>query len=83
MGPEARQRRREKREKKLAEYRMVIVGLKAAGKFCSNCQHFGRAPVGLKDRICDLNSDSDGYAIVKPDHVCIRHDRRGDINHET
>ena len=77
MGPEARQRRREKREQKLVEYRQAIDALKASGKFCSNCQHFGRAPIGIKGRICELDSDSEGYVIKKPDDICARHDLVG------
>lgn len=76
MTPEARQRRRDKRDRKLAEYREAIAALRAAGRSCSNCQHWGRAPIGMKDRICDLDSDHEGYVAAKPDHLCTRHDFR-------
>ena len=75
MTPAAKIRRREKREQKLIEHRSVITALISAGKSCANCQHFGRAPIGMKDRICELDSDSGGYLVVKPDHVCLQHER--------
>lgn len=74
MGPEAKQRRREKRERAAIEYRAAISAMRSAGKSCANCRHFGRAPIGLKDRICDLDSDFDGYVVKMPGDVCPRHD---------
>lgn len=73
MTPEARLRRREKRERRHAEYLAATEALKAAGKFCSNCQDYERAPTGIKGRICALQSDSDGYVIVQPTYVCPSH----------
>lgn len=73
MTPEARQRRREKRQLKLAERQAVIDALRTAGKLCSNCRDYQRAPIGLHGRICALQSDSDGYVIVQPTHVCPSH----------
>ena len=74
MTPETKQRRREKKERKLAEYRAAVAVLRSDGKSCSNCQHWGHAPLGMKDRICELDSDSDGYVVARSDHVCTHHD---------
>jgi hypothetical protein len=76
MTPEAKRRRREKRERQRQEYLAVLAGLNAAGKSCANCRSYGRPPIGMQGRICEMDSDSDGYVMVKPDHVCDKHQSR-------
>lgn len=74
----ARQRRKEKREQKRAEFAMTIAQFSLEGRFCMNCKHIAAAPFPGKGRICSLNSDHEGYMSALPNGICTDHAFRAD-----
>lgn len=71
MSPGERRRRRAKREREEAAFRVKISVLRAQGSSCANCEHRERAPFDASEKwICGLTSGFDGYTPVKLDHLC-------------
>ncbi len=74
MSPSKKQRRKAKREREQAAYAIALAAVKATGATCSTCVNYIRAhSISKTARACELDSDSDGYVIVRPDFVCTRH----------
>lgn len=73
MSPGEKRRRKAKAVRKRAAYEAVLAPLKAAGATCATCKHYGPRPNGLNSRICELDSDYEGYVSVKPSHLCTRY----------
>lgn len=69
VSPGERRRRLAKRERNRAAYEADMAPLRAAGRSCSTCAHYGKCPLG---RHCELDSDFEGYVLVKPDYLCPR-----------
>ncbi|SFL99885.1 hypothetical protein SAMN03159423_4809 [Bradyrhizobium sp. NFR13] len=75
MTPAARQRRIAKREQKRSEMMTALSVLRQAGQSCASCKHIRKAPFGFGPgvKVCELDSDSEGYAIVEQSGLCVRH----------
>lgn len=80
MTPAARQRRIAKREQKRTEMMSALSVLRQAGQCCANCRHIRKAPFGFGPsvKVCELDSDSEGYVIVEQSGLCVRHASAGD-----
>ena len=57
--------------RRAAEIEEQIEALKARGKSCAGCRSYLPPPIGLKNHICDAQSDFHGYVETTPDDVCI------------
>lgn len=75
MTPHAKQRRREKRERKLLEYNAALSALQATGASCATCKHYGTLSM-VKGRICEMQSDFHGYVQIEPTDLCLDYGRR-------
>lgn len=65
-------RRRQSSLRKRALYQQALQPLRNTGASCATCKHFLRNhfPAGNKD-CCAVMSDHEGYAIMRPDQLCI------------
>jgi hypothetical protein len=70
-SPGERKRRQAKRERDRSAYHSAMMALRAAGRSCGSCQHFGHAR-SLGKRCCELDSDFEGYVIRTADELCPR-----------
>ena len=44
--------------------------LRASGSVCGTCAHFAKAPYDKTKHICEIDTDKDGYTVVKADGLC-------------
>jgi hypothetical protein len=71
---------RRARLRKMAVYELALAPLRATGASCATCKHWKLIPVQReKQRHCEIESDFDGYAITKADHVCVHFDAHAHI----
>jgi hypothetical protein len=76
VGAVGRATRRAKREQRAQANATAARLLLSLGHTCATCEHIGRAPLGSKGSICELDSDSEGHVIVDRAGVCTRHKER-------
>ena len=70
VSPGDRRRRQAKRERDRAVYEALLAPLKAAGASCGTCRNYKVAPYDKTKRICEIDTDRDGYTVVKADGLC-------------
>ena len=68
-GEQARRRRQNLRQH--AKAAVQLAALRERGAKCENCDGFSRKEAGHKN-VCLADTDFHGYAIVKPDGLCLR-----------
>lgn len=66
MSPGERKRRQRARERKRAAALEILSKL-PIDACCGNCKHLFQIPLETRTA-CELNSDYEGYSIVRPDH---------------
>ncbi len=72
MSPGEKRRRQAKRERERIAAAAAIAAL-PVGSSCGNCKHRLKKPAGLKNDACDLDSDWEGYAVIRNiSEVCPR-----------
>lgn len=74
-SPGEKRRRKAKREREQAAYAEALAAVTAQGFSCLTCKHRARTLIGNQHH-CELDSDHEGYAIVRPDYVCPRYEQR-------
>ena len=70
MSPGEKRRRQAKRERDRAAYDLLMAPLRASGSVCGTCAHFAKAPYDKTKHICEIDTDKDGYTVVKADGLC-------------
>lgn len=70
-----RERLRERARQERVEWQRGAEAVRRAGGSCRTCAHVAKTNIGSKP-YCELDSDSDGYAMVKNDHACPRYSAR-------
>lgn len=73
MSPGEKLRRQRKTAERAKAYAEAMAALRAVGACCGTCRHFGRPPMGMSGRICELDSDSDGHVERAAHELCPRH----------
>lgn len=71
-SPARKARLKARHQAEAAEERQKSILLRKAGHSCSTCAHKSKMSSMAPKIACDLDSDWEGYAIVKPDFVCSR-----------
>ena len=70
MSPGEKRRRQAKRARDRSAYEALLAPLKAAGASCGSCDHYAKAPYDKTKHICEIDTDRDGYTVVKADGLC-------------
>ena len=70
MSPGDKRRRQAKRERDRAAYDLLMEPLRASGAVCGTCQNYKVAPYDRAKHICEIDSDHDGYTVVKAGGLC-------------
>lgn len=71
MGPGVKRHRRAATERHRAQVIARLATLPPSAK-CEICDHCGVMPFPLDGIHCGLDSDNEGFAVVRPDQVCDR-----------
>lgn len=77
MSPGEKRRRKAKRERERIAYEAAMASLQAKGANCEGCKHRMRTPPGCSGKwACEIDSDFEGYTIIKLDDLCPRWQQR-------
>lgn len=73
MSPGDKRRRQAKRERDRAAHEVLIAPLRDSGAACGSCKHFAVAPYDRAKHICEIDTDHDGYTVVKASGLCLHY----------